>query len=372
MTMSPTRLAAGMFLCALPFASALAQGLPSSSVTLYGIVDVGLQKLSNGPGANNKPNLVSGGQSGSRWGLKGSEDLGGGLSAIFTLESGFDVANGTRLQGDRLFGRQSYLGLSSKSWGQVMVGRQNTLMIDWISKYNPFGNGNFSGKRVDAAFSDRADNAVKYVGKFGAVSLGALYSFGWNNIQDPNDSKVGRMYSAGLRYQEGNLDASVLYHVKHANKPAATASSDNREQRVTAALSYKTGPVQLYGGYLWLKQELTTQRYTSNLYWAGASYQATKPTSVSLALYYLDGTVCDNLNAATCPAAQQAGSNQNPMLMVLGADYKISKRTSFYATGAYAINRHDSSVSVIGGKYGENVNPGSNQFGMNVGMVHRF
>lgn len=376
MSMPFPRLRAGLLccalpLCALPFGSASAQASPSS-VTLYGTIDVAVEKLSNGPGPTNKPNMISGGLSGSRWGIKGSEDLGGGLNAIYTLESGFDVSDGTLLQGGRLFGRQAYIGLSDKSWGQLMAGRQNTLMIDWISKYNPFGNGNYSAKRVDGAFSDRADNALKYTGKFGAFSLGALYSFGWNNDQDAEDSKVGRMYSAGVRYQQDGLDAAVLYHVKHANKPGLNADSNNREQRIAAGLSYKTGAFQVYGGYRWLKQELTTQNYTSNMYWAGASYQVSKPATLSLALYYLDGTTCDNLNAAACPAAQQAGKDQKPWLFVLGADYQASKRTTFYATGAYALNRHDSSLSVIGGKFSENVNPGANQFGLNIGMRHSF
>ncbi|MCO7643776.1 hypothetical protein NJI34_44290, partial [Pseudomonas sp. S 311-6] len=66
------------------------------------------------------------------------------------------------------------------------------------------------------------------------------------------------------------------------------------------------------------------------------------------------------------------GKDQKPWLFVLGADYQASKRTTFYATGAYALNRHDSSLSVIGGKFGENVNPGANQFGLNIGMRHSF
>jgi len=364
--------AAGVCLLAgsLPPATSLAAS--SSSVTLYGLIDSGVQYLSNGPEGHSKVGMSSGNWNGSRWGMKGAEDLGGGRSAVFVLESGFDTNNGKSLQGNRLFGRQAYVGLSDKDLGQLTLGRHNTLMIDWMSKYNPFDNANFSGKRMDAAFSDRADNAVKYVGKFGPVFVGAYYSFGWNNEQDFEDKTKGRMFGAGLRYKSGGWDAALLYHRKHADAPGAGATSDNREDRVVAGLSYDFGGVKLYGGYRWLKQRLTARDYRSNMYWVGVGYKPAAPTTLSLAVYQLDGTVCDNMNVAACPAVQGAGSDQNPTLIIAGAEYDLSKRTTLYALGAYAMNDHGSSLSVIGGKYGANVEPGKDQFGMSVGIRHRF
>lgn len=344
----------------------------ATNVQLYGILDAGIQYISNGPGGKSMTGLSSGNLNGSRWGFKGSEDLGNGLKAVFVLESGIDMTNGTSLQGGRLFGRQAYVGLSSKDWGQLSVGRHNTLMIDWMSKYSPFGNSNFSGKRADSAFSDRMDNSIKYVGKFGNVNFGAYYSTGWNNTQSYNDSKLGRMVGVGLRYADGPLDAAVLYHSKHAQAPRAGANSSNREDRIIAGVSYKFDSFSVYGGYRWLKQRLTQQDLRSDMYWAGVQYRPSKPTRLSLALFHVKGTVCDNMNNAACPAVQGAGKDQKPTLLLLSGEYDLSKRTTVYAMSAYAINKHGSSLSVAGGNFGANVEPGKNQFGLQVGMRHRF
>lgn len=98
-----------------------------TSVTLYGIIDTGLgyNKISGGTDAQNgsKFGMINGVQNGSRWGLRGSEDLGDGLRAVFQLESGFDSGNGKSAQGGRLFGRQATIGLASDSgakWTSVV------------------------------------------------------------------------------------------------------------------------------------------------------------------------------------------------------------------------------------------------------------
>ncbi|MCH5824209.1 porin, partial [Salmonella enterica] len=78
-------------------------------------VDVGASRIG----------MINGVQSGSRWGLRGSEDLGDGLRAMFTVESGFDSGNGTSQQG-RLFNRQATIGLANDSWGSLEFGRQTT------------------------------------------------------------------------------------------------------------------------------------------------------------------------------------------------------------------------------------------------------
>jgi len=94
-----------------------------SSVTLYGIIDAGLTYVNNVQG-NSLWAMQSGILQGSRWGLKGSEDLGGGLKTVFQLENGYNVFSGKLGQGGLDFGRQAYVGLSSTSFGTVTVGRQ--------------------------------------------------------------------------------------------------------------------------------------------------------------------------------------------------------------------------------------------------------
>ncbi|WP_256258783.1 porin, partial [Burkholderia ubonensis] len=97
-----------------------APAFAQNSVTLYGLIDEGFNYTNNvrvnGVGKTNYQ-LASGYAQGSRWGLRGSEDLGGGLKAVFVLESGFDVNNGRLGQGSRMFGRQAYVGLSESRFG---------------------------------------------------------------------------------------------------------------------------------------------------------------------------------------------------------------------------------------------------------------
>lgn len=372
--MKPTfRLAGPACACALFLLnSPVSHAKSDSSVQIYGIVDAGIQYLSNGPSGQSMTGLSSGNLNGSRWGLKGSEAISDDLKAVFVLESGIDMTNGQLLQGKRQFGRQAYVGLNSKTWGQLALGRHNTLMIDWMSKYAPLGNANIGIKRADPALSDRTDNAIKYTVKLGPVTAGAYYSFGWNNDQDMSDKQKGRMIGVGLKYAAGPVDAAVLFHSKHADAPKTGANSGNREDRIMAGLSYKFSQISLYAGYRWLKQHLTTQDYRSNMYWAGIMYRPTKPVRLSFTAYQINGTVCDDMNNATCPAAQHAGSEQKPTLLVASGEYDLSKRTTLYALGGYAINNHGSSMSLAGGKYGVNVEPGSNQFGMQVGIRHQF
>src|ERR1700754_3670946 len=97
-----------------------------SSVTLYGIVDAGLiysNNVAKGKARGPLFQATSGTINGSRFGLRGAEDLGGGYKAIFVLENGFNVQNGTLGQHSRLFGRQAYVGLASANYGQLTLGR---------------------------------------------------------------------------------------------------------------------------------------------------------------------------------------------------------------------------------------------------------
>jgi len=94
-----------------------------STVTLYGLISTGILYTSNA-GGHSQVSMASGPEQLPRFGLKGSEDLGGGTAAIFTLENGFNSANGTLGQGGRMFGRLAYVGLTNDRFGTVTMGRQ--------------------------------------------------------------------------------------------------------------------------------------------------------------------------------------------------------------------------------------------------------
>ena len=117
-----------------------------NSVTLYGVIDESLTYVNhantNGDHLVALGNSSAGDLAGTRFGMKGNEDLGGGLSAIFTLEGGFDPSTGKSQQGSSLFGRQSFVGLQSNQWGTVTLGKQYDPVVDLVQ---PITEDNYFG-----------------------------------------------------------------------------------------------------------------------------------------------------------------------------------------------------------------------------------
>ena len=104
-----------------------------TNVTIYGVIDLGLN-YTNNVGGKNDVQMESGYAQGSRLGFKGNEDLGGGLSALFQLENGFAADTGKLGQGGLMFGRQALVGLSSKTAGTVTLGRQYDSVVDFLHR----------------------------------------------------------------------------------------------------------------------------------------------------------------------------------------------------------------------------------------------
>ncbi len=115
-----------------------------TSVTLYGIADISIRYLNHGENGNSRIGMNNGAISGSRWGLRGTEDLGGGNSAFFRLENGFNVQNGQRSDSNRLFSRQAYVGLDGGSAGAISFGRQDTALFTLLADtFDPLTVGNY-------------------------------------------------------------------------------------------------------------------------------------------------------------------------------------------------------------------------------------
>lgn len=350
----------------LPFSIAIAQ--EQSSVQVYGLIDTSIQSVNQASGRTAV--LSTGDSAGSRIGFKGSESLSPDLKTIFVIENGFDSTTGGQLQ-SRLFGRQTYVGLADKTYGTLTLGRQATLMVDWASKYNAFDSGVFSTKDLDSAFSDRADNTIKYSNTFGPVTLAGYYSRSWNDTTGAEN--MARLFGGGLKYVSGDFDTALMYHKKHADKPATGASESNQESRIIWGAKYKTGAITWLGGYRWLEQELTNKKYNSNLVWGGLKYKLNAPVTLSASVYHLKGTTCTDVNVVNCAAKEFAGSDRKATMFVLGSEYAFSKRTAVYAMGAYMVNSDHTAQSVLGTKkYGDNVEPGKNQLGLSIGLRHTF
>jgi len=154
-----------------------------TNVTVYGVVDTTVRYTSNQltatGGSGSQTALTEGAFQGARLGFKGEEDLGGGNAAVFKLENGFQSNNGAFDQQGQLFGRQEYIGLKGKSWGELDVGRQYGAAFDLLGNYDPLGVGNFNENEWEFfIYGGRFDNTLKYTGTFGPVSVGVYYSLG--------------------------------------------------------------------------------------------------------------------------------------------------------------------------------------------------
>ena len=194
--------------------------LAQSNVTLYGIFDVNFQYNDPDTGTSTR-GINSGHQSGSRWGIRGSEALSPNLNAVFTLEGGMTVDDGFQAQGGRLFGRQAWGGLSG-GWGTLVAGRiatfsSGTGSFDMIGNADPFATG-FGDSSMGSTFTPagalRLDNTVLYRSPtFGGFQLGAGYSFNAAGVEVPGSGGNNRVAFFGAQFSAGPFWAAVTYDV---------------------------------------------------------------------------------------------------------------------------------------------------------------
>lgn len=375
--------------------AALAAGgaYAQSSVTLYGVVDAGVEYANHQPGVTGSHDVVrltSGNMSGSRWGLRGVEDLGGGLKGVFVLESGFSLDTGTSGQSNRLFGRQAFVGLSSQ-YGQLTLGRHQTPFYDFGLAFDPMAiSSNYSITSQGSEFASRADNSLKYIGTFGGLTASLLYSTGANTVgtaanayqglsgEVPGSYKTGREYSASLIYNGGPFSVGAVFDETNLGNPVGAAGVDTTRakiQRASVAGNYAFGPAKVFAGYRYAHAlnnarlpggtlaDGTVAATVSNLYWLGAGYQLTPALSLTGSVYYQDFR----------------NTKADPWMFVLSTDYAFSKRTDAYFNVAYTKNKDGSTLGV------SSIGPGSiagsgfgttqgsyNQFGAVVGVRHKF
>mgnify|MGYP003703745833 CR=1 FL=1 len=210
----------------------------STNVTLYGIMDLFVQYGHGGAGT--QTSIQSGGVSSSRLGFKGSEDLGGGLSAKFQLEQGIMADTGTQASTTSTWNRQAWVGLFSQQYGSVSMGRQTLPHYDILDAMDTFGTGAGSVSSSGILnYTSRANNSVKYASPVVNGLQGvALASLGEATTPHGDSSN---MYSVGATYTAGALNAGVAYN---AFKPATTGP-EAKYTLLTA--SYDLGVAKLAG-----------------------------------------------------------------------------------------------------------------------------
>jgi len=339
----PLTTIAAAALCAC---ACMAQAQTPSSVTLYGVVDIPIEYVSNAATSNGGAASVvrmasGGGLSGSRWGLRGVEDLGDGNQALFVLENGFGPDTGNLQQGNRLFGRQAFVGLNNARYGKLTLGRQYTAIFDVLGGFAPIKYATLWEPLIlQVGLNGRSDNTIKYSTVFGPVTAIAHWSFGngtLGNGEVPGQFRRDTGFGAGATYFAGPFGIGVTYD--QFNPSLATNGSATATIRKAAVgASYAVGStLTLMAGYRWgqaqapagLASAVTQNR--DDYYWFGVNYQATNALALMLGYSY------DNLKGVAT-SATAVSNPANPWQIQLLADYTLSKRTDLYLTAAYAKN----------------------------------
>ncbi|MDE1004294.1 MAG: porin [Paraburkholderia fungorum] len=312
-----------------------------SSVTIYGIVDSGISYVSNSNG-HSAWVADTGVPQGNRLGFMGTEDLGGGMKALFRLENGFNLNNGTIGQGG-IFGRQAYVGLSNQI-GTFTMGHQYDFMGDIIGNYSiayVAGVYAFHPGDYDRVSGDRLDNTVKFVSNnFGGFTAGAMYGFGNTAGNFHQNSSM----SFGLTYDHGPLSLGAAY---------------------TDINNFRIDPINDLGVNTLFGQPLTGPIVADSMKtWAlGGSYSIGKfgivgnYTGTRIAymgnastLTTLEGSLLYHFTPALVGGAGYTWSkleNSHWGQTSVGLDYFLSKRTDLYAQVNYQQASGDGTHAVI-------------------------
>jgi len=318
----------------------------SSSLTLYGTVDTFVQ-TARGDGSLSR--VQSGGLSGSRLGFRGTEDLGSGLSAIYTLEAGINTDDGSSGQGGILFGRQLFVGLKS-DLGQVTLGRQYSSIYPATTDFSAFSNniagpstaviGGFAGgyepvRGASATANSpaagatgnggpaRVNNSLRYESpSFAGLRAGVLYGFG--EVADATNDQ--RLIDLFVRYTAGPVDA-IVSQVNDRTQgidPTNVATS-------TVATAVAFGNAHVFAGFMNVN-DCRAANLDGRGYWLGGDYRIANHL----------------LRAQYVVNDPRSGNDDQTRAFGVGYQYDFTRRTAFYSSITRFDNQPNAGVGGLG------------------------
>ena len=317
-----------------------------SSVTLYGVADMAIERVK---GATSVTRAASGQLQGSRWGLRGTEDMGGGLKAVFQIEAGLNMSTGALGQGGLGFGRQSYVGLAG-DFGAVRLGRQyspmddvaglvGTKVYDVLSVVPIIGNGDYN----------RVNSAVTYLSpKVADTTFQAQYSFGTPRPAGDPSPDFGKQFSVHAIHASGPLTLGAsLMRVIDGN---STLAGDQGQSAALLVAGYDFGGIKLTGYY---DQE-------------DKGTQTMKVYGLQGAMTFGSTTVSAGVAQAKNVTGLAAAARDDAKIFTLQASHNLSKRTALYGHLTAVSNGADAALGFNSPVAGRNSN------GLQVGVRHRF
>lgn len=338
-----------------PFADA------QSSVTLYGVVDAGIMYNTNSSG-HKVVSMTTNNISGNRWGLKGNEDLGGGTSAIFVMESGFYTTNGALAQGGAEFGRQVFVGAAG-NFGKVTLGRQYDPLAETLSIY-PAATSWASVYEAHPADLDnlnatkRTNNAVKYrTPDWHGFSMTAMYSLGGKG----GTLSTNSIWSVAVNYAGGPLSAGAAFLIARDPNYSYWGTNPNANVETSANSVNNTSPI--VSGYASARSQQTaaagaTYKYSGAIVSVDVSDTRLKDigsepgnglnprgihggeavfdtAEISLSYQFTPAFIAGIAYHITTTKAPVEQPNARYNQLALGSDYFLSKRTDVYALATY-------------------------------------
>ncbi|AVS87457.1 MULTISPECIES: porin [Paracidovorax] len=357
---------------AAPFT--FAQQAGTSSVQLYGIVDMAYRHTNNeGPAGSpggSLDQMVGGGMSQSRWGINVTEDMGGGLKALVNLENRFGADTGTPATP---YFQQSWVGLQG-GFGRVTLGRQYNILFDLVTStyasypYSPYMD--VYKPEIGFALGARADNMIKYMAEVGPWRGGLQYSF------DEKSATGGKTAGGYIRYASGGLAAGLGYQ----NYEFA---SGKKIDAWTLGGSYRMGNWYFNGGYGQNKVDdglTAVDRAVLAAMWQGginggfggpAFLAANKRTIYKIGAGY-QITPQINLGAHYFRAEQKGNTDlakAKADFFTMALDYAFSKRTDAYIEVDHTKLKGDQvSLNNAAGQ----PNGAKSRTGYTIGLRHRF
>lgn len=388
-------------LAALAVLGAFAGSAAAADVTLYGVVDYGFNyqhvDADTAADAQDSFRMMSGQNSGSRFGLKGTEDLGNGLTVGFVLENGFNADDGTLGNGSRLFGRESQAYLQG-SFGTISFGRVGQLTsangtFGLFGNTSPFSSGwqdSVGQKFVTGSTWERFDNTITYkTPTFAGFNVYAQYSFDTNTQADGDTTKTGvqhgvegkpsvdRYYAIGATFQANNLYlVGVVDSINYNSDPKLGGHNTDQLDdafNVTLGGNYDFGFMKVYAMAQYFQNSVSVGQKSaySQASTIGSGYvfkdadEGADGYGIALGLGVpcFGGTAKASLgymDAEANKAADEAlGKKEVSRWNIsVGYDYSLSKRTSVYTAAAYtrdsiknweATDRDPSTVEVMAG-----------------------
>lgn len=339
----------------------------AATVTLYGVVDSFVGYFRNSE--KSVTSLNSGGLAGSRWGMRGMEDLSSDLKAVFVLEGGFNVDTGTNAQGGRLFGRRATVGMLSNTYGEIAAGRQPTPGYEFAATFDPVlmapGSvaasltGESSNPWMFNPLNDpaRADNAIRYNSpSFGDVTASAAHVFS-ENVGTP----VNRNYDiVSFLYSGNHLTAG--YGFARATGTTNLTPDTSRQIEHAFAASYETRWATLYGTYQ-LRYRLGAAH--DSAWQVGTTIPVGASGNLKLGYGARDSGVVNGLPSNTATDDVRAWA--------VGYTYQASKRTTLYAFFKRLDNRGSSKQTIFPpGGLGAPTQLHESVNSVGAGIYHRF